>query len=119
MSMFSRPPAGLLLALFLLGAAFPGWVGADDATPEHARLAAALRQLDTIERLVAQEMASPRDDRARYHFDYPRLAADLARVRTGIHDYLSPSRAQPRDPAVLLGNYRRPAAPATEAEDVP
>ncbi|WP_418648314.1 RAQPRD family integrative conjugative element protein [Thauera butanivorans] len=87
--------------------------------PEHARLAVALRQLDAVERLVAQEMAHPRDDRARYHFDYARLTADLARVHAGIRDYLSPSRAQPRDPAVLLGDYRQPAAPATDPEHTP
>lgn len=107
------PSLTLALALCLAG---PGFAHADDATPEHARLAAALRQLDAIERLVAQEMAHPRDERARYHFDYPRLATDLARVRAGIHDYLSPSRAQPRDPTVLLGDYRQPATPATEPE---
>lgn len=119
MSMSLHPPAGMLLALLFLGSLLPGWVGADDATSEHARLAAALRQLDVIERLVAQEMAHPRDERARYHFDYPRLAADLARVRAGIRDYLSPSRAQPRDPAVLLGDYRQSAAPVTEPEGAP
>ena len=57
-------------------------------------------------------------ERARYHFDYGRLAADLERVRGGIHDYLTPSRAQPRDPAELLGDYRQPAA-ALEAQEAP
>ncbi|NQD97042.1 hypothetical protein HP532_30740, partial [Pseudomonas sp. CrR25] len=90
---------------------------ADDATPEHARLAAALRQLDSIERLVAQQATQAPDERARYHFDYGRLAADLERVRGGIRDYLTPSRAQPRDPAELLGDYRQPAAALeTQAE---
>jgi len=110
---------GLVLAL-CIALGFPAHAHADDATPEHTRLTAALRQLDAIERLVAQEAAYPRDDRARYHFDYPRLAADLTHVRAGIRDYLSPSRAQPRDPAVLLGDYRQPAVPpATEPEDAP
>lgn len=108
---------GLTLAL-LLGLCFSGHASADDATPEHARLAAALRQLDSIERLVAQQAAQAPDERARYHFDYGRLAADLERVRNGIRDYLTPSRAQPRDPAVLLGDYRQPAA-ALEAQVVP
>jgi RAQPRD family integrative conjugative element protein len=45
----------------------------------------------------------------RYHFDYPRLYADLARIRAGIHDYLNPSRAQPRDLSPLPGDYRREA----------
>lgn len=107
---------GLIPAL-LLGLCLDQ-ASADDATAEHARLAAALRQLDSIERLVAQQAAQPPDARARYHFDYGRLAADLERVRGGIHDYLTPSRAQPRDPAELLGDYRQPAA-ALEAQEAP
>ena len=99
---------GLTLAL-LLGLCLSGHASAEDATPEHARLAAALRQLDSIERLVAQQAAQQRDEHARYHFDYARLSADLDRVRAGIRDYLTPTRAQPRDPAVLLGDYRQPA----------
>ena len=108
----------LVLTLTLLGLSLAGHVSADDATPEHARLAAALRQLDTIERLVAQQAAQPPDARTRYHFDYGRLAADLERVRDGIRDYLTPTRAQPRDPAELLGDYRQPAA-ALEAQVAP
>ncbi|MFV3093545.1 RAQPRD family integrative conjugative element protein [Ectopseudomonas khazarica] len=102
----------------LLGLCLAAHAGADDATPEHARLAAALRQLDSIERLVAQQVAQPPDARARYHFDYGRLAVDLERVRGGIRDYLTPSRAQPRDPAELLGEYRQPAA-ALDAQEAP
>ncbi|RSH69215.1 RAQPRD family integrative conjugative element protein [Stutzerimonas stutzeri] len=108
---------GLIPAL-LLGLCLCTKASADDATPEHARLAAALRQLDSIERLVAQQAAQEPDARARYHFDYGRLAADLERVRDGIHDYLTPSRAQPRDPAELLGDYRQPAAPL-DAQEAP
>jgi len=109
---------GLTLVL-LLGLNLSGHASANDATPEQARLAAALRQLDSIERLVAQQAAQPHDERARYHFDYGRLAADLERVRAGIRDYLSPSRAQPRDPAVLLGDYRQNVAPPPEADAAP
>ncbi|MGU1062170.1 RAQPRD family integrative conjugative element protein [Pseudomonas aeruginosa] len=92
---------------------------ANDATPEHARLAAALRQLDSIERLTAQQAALPLDESARYHFDYARLSADLERVRAGIRDYLSPSRAQPRDSAQLLGDYRQGHGAATDTEAAP
>jgi RAQPRD family integrative conjugative element protein len=108
---------GLIPAL-LLGLCLAGHANADDATPEHARLAAALRQLDSIERLVAKQAAQPPNERARYYFDYGRLAADLERVRGGIRDYLTPSRAQPRDPAELLGDYRQPAA-ALDAQEAP
>ncbi|AXL70969.1 RAQPRD family integrative conjugative element protein [Pseudomonas aeruginosa] len=114
----NRHHATDLIPALLLGLCLAGHAGADDATPEHARLAAALRQLDSIERLVAQQAAQPPDERARYHFDYGRLTADLERVRSGIRDYLTPSRAQPRDPAELLGDYRQPAA-ALEAQEAP
>lgn len=102
----------------LLGLCLAAHAGADDARPEYARLAAALRQLDSIERLVAQQAAQEPDPRVGYHFDYGRLAADLERVRGGIRDYLTPTRAQPRDPAELLGDYRQPAA-ALDAQEAP
>ena len=102
----------------LLGLCLAAHAGADDATPEHARLAAALRQLDSIERLVAQQAAQPPEERARYYFDYGRLAADLERVRNGIRDYLTPTRAQPRAPAELLGEYRQPTA-ALDVQEAP
>jgi RAQPRD family integrative conjugative element protein len=109
---------GLTLTL-LLGLYVSGHASADDATPEHARLAATLRQLDSIERLVAQQALQPHDERARYYFDYARLSADLERVRAGIRDYLSPSRAQPRDPATLFGDYRQSVTPPPEADAAP
>lgn len=79
---------------------------ADDNGIEHAQLAQILRQLDMIER-SAQQAATSASTGARYRFDYARLSADIARVRAGIEDYLSPPRAQPRDPEALLGKYRR------------
>lgn len=111
---------GLALALWLLGLCASGNVRADDATPEHARLEAVLRQLDTVERLIAEEAARPPTEQSRYYFDYTRLNTDLARMRSGIRDYLTPSRAQPRDPAALLGDYRQPTPPlAPTPEDTP
>lgn len=70
-------------------------------------LVAAQRQVEALERLVQQssEEALPAPGE-RYHFDYPRLLADLARVRAGIEQFLSPSRAQPREPDELGGQYR-------------
>lgn len=105
--------------VLMLGLGLTSHVGADDITPEHARLAAALHQLDSIEWLVAQQAAQPLDESSRYHFDYARLTADLQRVRNGIRDYLTPTRAQPRDPALLLGDYRQSAPPLTEPESAP
>ncbi|MBP0714269.1 RAQPRD family integrative conjugative element protein [Burkholderia sola] len=85
---------------------------------QRQELTAALRQLDALQRTVADSAAhTPITPGERYHFDYPRLLADLARVRTGIQHHLTPSRAQPRDPAELAGEYRteRTAPPAPSA----
>lgn len=81
-------------------------LSAADADLENARLAALVRQLDMLERIAAQS-ASSSPAGTRYHFDYARLRQDLTRIRTGIEDYLSPRRAQPRDPNTLSGEYRR------------
>lgn len=94
-----------------------GGAGAD--TPvQRQDLVAAQRQLEAVERLVERTSASatvvPGE---RYHFDYPRLLADLARVRVGIEHFLSPVRAQPREPNELSGHYRIEPKPAPRPED--
>lgn len=81
-------------------------IAADDSQ-ERERLAAVIRQIDVIGQLAKQSVAAKPEARARYHFDYQRLNADLQRIRSGINDYLSPRRAQPRDPSVLSGDYSR------------
>lgn len=83
------------------------WPSAADADLERAQLAAMVRQLDMLERIATQSAASSSPAGTRYHFDYARLRQDLARIRSGIEDYLSPRRAQPRDPDSLSGDYRR------------
>lgn len=91
-------------------------VAAAAAVAEHApgqrqSLAAALRQVDALEVLIAHSAASiPGEIGARYHFDYPRLLADLDRIRNGIQFHLTPSRAQPRDLQELDGDYRAETA---------
>lgn len=95
-----------------------------ESPAQRQELVAALRQLDALERTVkdssVQTAIQPGE---RYHFDYPRLLADLARVRAGIQAHLTPSRAQPRDPSELAGDYRTERAteplPATTAEGKP
>lgn len=78
-----------------------------ESPAQRQELAAALRQLDALERTVAHSAAqSSIMPGERYHFDYPRLQADLVRVRAGLQDYLTPSRAQPRDLSELAGDYR-------------
>jgi len=65
------------------------------------------RQLNLIDRLAEHAANTAPQERARYHFDYARLRADLNRVRAGLQDYLVPQRAQPRDPVPLAGDYVR------------
>lgn len=74
---------------------------------EQVQLGFIQRQLDTIEtsahKAEASSIAEPNE---RYRFDYPQLIQDIQRIRHGVQDYLSPSRAQPRDPTELVGDYR-------------
>ena len=91
------------LAFLFLGAQIT--LAADTAS-EQVRLAAMLRQLDSIDRLAELGASEPVQAGVRYHFDYARLRNDIARMRAGIEEYLSPRRAQPRDPEALSGDYR-------------
>jgi RAQPRD family integrative conjugative element protein len=82
-----------------------------DSPLQQQELAAALRQVQALERLVETSAASTAiEPGQRYHFDYPCLLADLARVKAGLQDYLTPSRAQPRDMQELAGQYRLESA---------
>jgi RAQPRD family integrative conjugative element protein len=109
-SLSSLRAIGLALSACLVvgSIAFGSRALADNATSEEANLAAILRHLDAIERLSRAsselEIGSPA---TRYHFDHARLHADVSRIRKGIEDYLTPSRAQPRDPTALMGQYSR------------
>lgn len=74
---------------------------------EQDQLSLILQQLDTIEHLAARaQTASSAESAERYRFDYPRLTQDIQRIRQGVQGYLSPSRAQPRDPREIVGDYR-------------
>lgn len=100
-----RVPALALALIIALAGASPASAG--DAAAEHEQLAALARQLDLIDRLAEHAANTAPQERARYHFDYARLRADLKRVRAGLQDYLVPQRAQPRDPVPLAGDYVR------------
>lgn len=79
---------------------------------EHEQLSLVQQQLDTIERLAARaKTASQSETYERYRFDYPQLLQDIQRIRHGVRGYLSPSRAQPRDPSELIGDYRLDTPP--------
>lgn len=100
---FPWPSRAMLIAM-LLSALQPAF--AHDAL-EREQLAALARQLDLLDRLAEHAAHTAPQERARYHFDYARLRADLKRVRAGLQDYLVPQRAQPRDPVPLVGDYVR------------
>ena len=98
--------ASALLLAALLGSASTAY--ATDADVHRHELAVALRQIEALDRFIATVAPSYQPAPGqRYHFDYARLREDVQRVRAGIHDYLTPPRAQPRDPVELLGDYRR------------
>lgn len=69
-----------------------------------------IRQLNAVEAVARRSAELPSDGSTRYRLDYNRLAADIARIRQGLQDYLAPSRAQPRDAAELSGQYQREGA---------
>lgn len=96
-------PKTLLAILLSLNAA----LAFAQESQEQLRLAAMLRQLDSVQHMADEAARRPDDATSRYTFDYQRLGADLKRVRHGINDYLTPKRAQPRDPVELLGDYRQ------------
>lgn len=81
-------------------------IAADDALARE-QLAALARQIELADRLAEHATSTAPQERARYHFDYARLRADLKAIRAGLQDYLAPQRAQPRDPAPLTGDYMR------------
>lgn len=91
----------------LLIACLVAFTAAAQDVRERSDLGLVQRQIDAIELLADRARSSVTgNDRLRYRFDYPRLTADLERVRHGINNYLSPSRAQPADLVELRGDYR-------------
>ena len=103
------PWAVRVAALLLAAAGLQPAIAADasDNAAEREMLAAVTRQLELLDRLAEHAATTAPQERARYHFDYAQLRADLERVRAGLQDYLVPQRAQPRDPVPLAGDYVR------------
>ena len=95
-------PWALAVSLAVLQPAF----AVDDAL-EREQLAALTRQIELADRLAEHATSTAPQERARYHFDYARLRADLKVIRAGLQDFLVPQRAQPRDPIPLTGDYVR------------
>uniref|UniRef100_UPI0035324176 integrative conjugative element protein, RAQPRD family n=1 Tax=Pseudomonas sp. RW407 TaxID=2202894 RepID=UPI0035324176 len=72
---------------------------------EQANIEVMIRQLNALEDSARRSSHVADEPGQRYYFDYERLAGDIQRIRQGLQDYLTPSRAQPRDPAELTGDY--------------
>lgn len=105
-------PYSLLIACF-----FTLTTAAQDAL-ESSDLGLVQQQISTLELLADRARSSAADsNNPRYRFDYPRLAADLERVRHGIDSYLSPSRAQPADLVELAGDYRADASHSSPSNE--
>ncbi|MDH0708843.1 RAQPRD family integrative conjugative element protein [Pseudomonas sp. GD03862] len=91
----------------LLIACLIAFTAAAQDVRERSDLGLVQRQIDAIELLAERAHSSTTGaNRVRFRFDYLRLTADLERMRHGIRNYLSPSRAQPADLVELAGDYR-------------
>lgn len=101
---FRKLTAPLLVASVLMLSPLCSAAGVAD---EQANLELILRQLSMIEKVAQKSAGLPAPEGGRYHFDYERLLEDIGHVRTGVRGYLSPARAQPRDPGRLSGHYTR------------
>ncbi|RMO31691.1 RAQPRD family integrative conjugative element protein [Pseudomonas savastanoi] len=101
----SRVQICLTAVLLCLPLLFSTHAGAAGTASEHANVEVMIRQLNSLEAVAQRSVDLPQDPAQRYHLDYPRLVSDIARIRQGLQDYLSPSRAQPRDPVEISGQY--------------
>jgi len=72
---------------------------------EQANLEVMIRQLNALEDTARRSAAVADEPGKRYFFDYQRFAGDIEHIRHGLEGYLTPSRAQPRDPAEISGDY--------------
>ncbi len=75
---------------------------------ERENLSLLLNQLNqfefTLQRAEKQASVAPEQ---RFFFDYPQAYADIRAIRSGVGQYLTPSRAQPQPVLPLAGHYRR------------
>ncbi|EHL84054.1 MULTISPECIES: RAQPRD family integrative conjugative element protein [Citrobacter] len=90
--------------IMLLAFSFPALAA---PLTEREELTLSLNQLTQIEASLNRAQQSARTGiNERYYFDYPRIHSDITTLRSGIENYLTPIRAQPRDTATLVGQYR-------------
>lgn len=75
------------------------------AGTERVNVEVMIRQLNALEDTARRSAQINEDPNRRYLLDYKRLTEDITLVRQGLKNYLSPTRAQPRDPVELSGSY--------------
>lgn len=93
--------------VFLIATCSQVQIAAATSASEHTHLETMIRQLNALEDTARRSAKVEDEPGKRFYFDYPRLAGDIARIRIGIENYLSPTRAQPRDPVELSGKYTK------------
>jgi len=92
-----------LLFLLLMSSSF--CFAEESKEKEQTELQMIIRQFDFIQMFVEQKSHQSVNHRSHYYFNYKRLNADLKHIRAGIDDYLTPVRAQPRDPLEFTDDY--------------
>jgi RAQPRD family integrative conjugative element protein len=96
----------LLSAALMLSCFVQPVLAQSDYEREQIRLL--LVQLTNIETIAKQMESNTKAlDTDRYRFDHARFHQDLKSVRAGLEHYRTPSRAQPRDVAELIGEYKK------------
>ncbi|MFA1029892.1 hypothetical protein ALP10_03867 [Pseudomonas syringae pv. helianthi] len=94
-----------LTAVLLCTPMLSTYARAAGTASEQANVEVMIRQLNALEAVAQRSADLPSESAQRYHLDYSRLVSDIARIRQGLQDYLTPSRAQPRDPVEISGQY--------------
>lgn len=79
---------------------------------ERENLALLISQLNQLNATLARaEQQASLSPHSRFFFDYRQVRADIHAMRTGVEQYLTPSRAQTRVVLPLVGDYRQEMSP--------
>ncbi|WP_122339478.1 integrative conjugative element protein, RAQPRD family [Pseudomonas caricapapayae] len=103
----ARLPLRARVIAFVIAALAGGQCASAASAIEAENLELIIRQLAQAQRVAQRNSELSTTEGERYHFDYQRLQQDLDTVRKGLETYMTPTRAQPRDPGTLSGHYTR------------
>ncbi|WP_248916087.1 RAQPRD family integrative conjugative element protein [Pseudomonas moorei] len=93
--------------MILIGCSAHVPVAAAASASEQANLEVMIRQLNALEDTARRSAKVSDEPGKRFFFDYQRLAGDIEKIRHGLEGYLTPTRAQPRDPTEISGDYTK------------